>query len=75
MTPKDQFNELLLIGLRTSWGVDMNQLQKQLTFSEEFKRNLADFESKNWLKIFDSQIILTEKGKHWADFIAQELFA
>lgn len=74
LTPKDQFNELLLIGLRTSWGVDMNQLQEQLTFSEEFRSNLADFQSKDWLKIVDSQIILTEKGKHWADFIAQELF-
>jgi len=75
LSPKDQFNELLLIGLRTSWGVDMNQLQEQLTFSEEFKRNLVDFQSKNWLKIAGSQIILTDEGKHWADFIAQELFA
>jgi oxygen-independent coproporphyrinogen-3 oxidase len=71
---KDQFNELLLIGLRTSWGVDMTALQEKLTFSEEFKRNLSDFQSKDWLKIVDNQIILTDEGKHWADFIAQELF-
>jgi oxygen-independent coproporphyrinogen-3 oxidase len=75
LSPKDQFNELLLIGLRTSWGVDMNQLQEQLIFSDDFNRNLTDFESKNWLKIVDNQIILTDEGKHWADFIAQELFA
>ena len=71
---KDQFNELLLIGLRTSWGVDMTALQEKLTFSEEFKRNLSDFQSKDWLKIVDNQIILTDEGKHWADFIAQEFF-
>lgn len=74
LSPKDQFNELLLIGLRTCWGVNMNQLQQHVTLSGEFKRNLIGFQSKNWLTIVDNQIILTNEGKHWADFIAQELF-
>lgn len=75
LTSKDQFNELLLTGLRTSWGVDMFELQKIHPFSEEFILNLKEFERKGWLEIHENQLILTEKGKHWADFIAQELFA
>lgn len=75
LSSKDQFNELLLTGLRTCWGVDMTALQKHLPFSKEFETNLADFQAKKWVRIEENQLILSEEGKHWADFIAQELFA
>jgi oxygen-independent coproporphyrinogen-3 oxidase len=75
LSPKDQFNELLLTGLRTCWGVDITELQKHLPFSKEFEMKLADFQAKKWVRIEENQLILTEEGKHWADFIAQELFA
>lgn len=74
LSSKDQFNELLLTGLRTCWGVDMTALQKHLPFSKEFETNLADFQAKKWVRIEENQLILSEEGKHWADFIAQELF-
>jgi oxygen-independent coproporphyrinogen-3 oxidase len=74
LSPKDQFNELLLIGLRTSWGVDMTALQKHQPFSKEFEMKLSDFQAKKWLRIDENQLILSDEGKHWADFIAQELF-
>lgn len=74
LSTKDQFNELLLTGLRTSWGVDLDALQKYLPFSKEFEMKLADFQAKNWARIEENQLILTEEGKHLADFIAQELF-
>jgi coproporphyrinogen III oxidase-like Fe-S oxidoreductase len=44
-------------------------------FSKEFETNLADFQAKKWVRIEENQLILSEEGKHWADFIAQELFA
>jgi oxygen-independent coproporphyrinogen-3 oxidase len=37
LSSKDQFNELLLTGLRTCWGVDMTALQKNLPLSKEFE--------------------------------------
>ena len=75
LTIKDQFNELLLTGLRTIWGVNLKQLEKLSPFSQEFKIQLNDFKSKDWVTISDNQLILTEAGKHWADRIAQGLFA
>jgi oxygen-independent coproporphyrinogen-3 oxidase len=74
LTQNDQFNELLLTGLRTCWGVDLQQLSKILSPSEAFWNQLTEFEARNWLHVKDHQLILTEAGKLWADKIAQDLF-
>lgn len=74
LSPKNQFNELLLVGLRTKWGVNLNQLKKIHLPSDEFDLILNDFISKNWLKIENDNILLTEAGKAWADKITSELF-
>lgn len=74
LTQNDQFNELLLTGLRTCWGVDLVKLAAILVPSDSFWTQIADFESKNWLKIHNNQLTLTEAGKLWADKIAQDLF-
>lgn len=74
LTLNDQFNELLLTGLRTCWGVDLQQLSRILSLSESFWNQLAAFEARNWLHVKDHQLILTESGKLWADKIAQDLF-
>ena len=71
----DQFNERLLIGLRTIYGVNLTDLAILLPFSAHFKQGLTDFKEKEWVVELDNILTLTKEGKLRADFIASELFA
>ena len=76
LTEKDQFNEMLMIGLRTIWGVDLSSLQEKFNpdlvehFQNEIKIKLED----GVLAIENNHLIIPEK--HWflADGIASDLF-
>ncbi len=76
LTEKDQFNEMLMIGLRTIWGVDLSSLQEKFNselvehFQNEIKTKLED----GILAIKNNHLIIPEK--HWflADGIASDLF-
>jgi oxygen-independent coproporphyrinogen-3 oxidase len=74
LTPENRFNELLLVGLRTQWGVDLQQLSYILPLPIEFHTTLSDFITKGWISQNESRIRLTDEGKSWADKIAQDLF-
>jgi oxygen-independent coproporphyrinogen-3 oxidase len=74
LTPENRFNELLLVGLRTQWGVDLQQLSHILPLSTEFHSSLTNFILKGWIIQSESRIRLTDEGKSWADKIAQDLF-
>jgi len=74
LTVKDQFNELLLIGLRTSIGVNMEQLNTIQNPSELFWKKIEKMKQSGWLLATDQTIILTKSGKLKADLIASELF-
>lgn len=74
LTPENRFNELILVGLRTKWGVNLTQLKGILSTSIEFEQTLNTYLQKNWLTIQDQNICLTEQGKAWADKIAEDLF-
>jgi oxygen-independent coproporphyrinogen-3 oxidase len=72
----DQVNEYLLTGLRTKWGCRIELLQElsgnlflYRTGEEIFR--LCDV---GWLKSYDGLLVLTEKGKLFADRVASELF-
>jgi oxygen-independent coproporphyrinogen-3 oxidase len=70
----DQFNELLLIGLRTVIGVNLEQLKTIQTPSEKFWKKVNKMESDAWLILTDTHIVLTKEGRLKADYIASELF-
>lgn len=74
LSAKDLFNEKLLIGLRTMWGVDLNELQQLHILSEEFHQTLHDFIQKKWIILNGQQIMLSEIGQRFADAIASDLF-
>jgi oxygen-independent coproporphyrinogen III oxidase len=74
LTVKDQFNELLLIGLRTSIGVNMDQLNAIQNPSELFWKKIEKMKQSGWLFATDQTIVLTKSGKLKADLIASELF-
>lgn len=76
LSEKDQFNEMLMIGLRTIWGVDLPSLNQK--FNEEI---LNHFQKEIQHKIEDGILIIENNHlkipeKHWflADGIASDLF-
>lgn len=76
LSEKDQFNEMLMIGLRTVWGVNLSSLKEKFSaelldyFQKEIKQKLAD----GILLVEDNHLKIPEK--HWflADGIASDLF-
>lgn len=73
---EDQFNEMIMIGLRTTWGVDLESLKSK--FSDRVQEHLqAETKSK-----IEEGILIIENNhlkipeKHWfmADGIASDLF-
>ena len=76
LTEQDKFNELIMTGLRTKWGVSLNEVDK--IFGREFKIELLKAAqnsiSRGNLEIRDEVLLLTKKGKFLADGIASQLF-
>ena len=72
----DHFNEMIMIGLRTIWGVSLNNIEQD--FGTEFKENLLKNAQKHFknktLKHENNRLIITEKGKFFSDGIASDLF-
>ncbi|MBU4538649.1 MAG: radical SAM family heme chaperone HemW [Weeksellaceae bacterium] len=76
LSEKEQFNEMLMIGLRTVWGVDLIRL------NEKFNDDILDYFQKEIKKKIEDGILFIENShlkipeKHWflADGIASDLF-
>lgn len=74
LSPENRFNELLLTGLRTIWGVSIDKLTNECSLDEVFLNQIEKFKKENLLLEEAGFYRLTSKGKHLADYIAQELF-
>lgn len=74
LTVEDRFNEMLLTGLRTVYGVEINELRKIKAFSSRFLRQIDEFKQKGWLEQKNGTYNLTTEGLLFADHIASELF-
>jgi oxygen-independent coproporphyrinogen-3 oxidase len=74
LTPKDRFNELLLTGLRTKWGVNLELLSFKHCPTKEFHKQLNAFKAFNLIFEEEGTLFLTEKGKLQADHVAAMLF-
>lgn len=76
LSEKDRFNEMMMIGLRTIWGVDLNKISQNFSpeiidyFNKEIKPKLES----EILKIENNHLLIPER--HWflADGIASDLF-
>ncbi len=69
-------NELIMTGLRTSWGLDLSELE-QLAGPEAIKINekyLQSLKQEGLALITKNKVILTTRGKLIADRIASDLF-
>lgn len=74
LSAKDRFNELLLTGLRTKWGVQFSQLFAEMDGNKEFFEQFEEFSANNLIESDEKRFFLTEKGKMQADHIAASLF-
>ena len=72
----DRYNELVMTGLRTIWGVSLSKVEKE--FGQEFKdqllNNARHHLNNNSLEIINGVLFITKKGKFFADGIASDLF-
>lgn len=75
LTLRDQFNEYLLTTLRTDVGVDLELVEMRfgITVADWVKSQLNKIDSA-FFGVDKNHLKLTQKGKHWADYVTRELF-
>ena len=76
LTKMDRFNEYIMTGLRTIWGVDLNRVTSE--FGEEYHdyliENMTVFVNQKLIAVDNGILKTTQKGKFLADGIASDLF-
>lgn len=73
---KDQFNEMIMTGLRTMWGVNLKEVTTKygLARRENIEIELKEFIDSGQVLKTEDIITLNKSGKLMADRIASELF-
>lgn len=76
LTANDRYNEYIMTGFRTIWGVSLNRIQKE--FGEEvlqyLQKQSEKFIADGLLAVEKNILKTTPKGKFLADGIASDLF-
>lgn len=76
LSQSNQWNEFVMTGLRTKWGVCLTDLRPRfpVPWIAIFKEKAKQFVEKQWMKEENDTYTLTSKGKLFADGIAVEFF-
>ena len=76
LTPAEQYNDYILVSLRTIWGVDTDYIRAHFgdTFAGEFLRQAAVYLQNGFLQEQAGIFTLSRKGKMIADRITSDLF-
>ncbi len=74
LSNKDLFNEYLLLGLRTKYGVNLSILNSFLPLDEDFQNKTKVFIERGDMIKEQSYLFLTKQGRLLADYITSELF-
>ncbi|SMO56774.1 oxygen-independent coproporphyrinogen-3 oxidase [Flavobacterium resistens] len=76
LTISDRYNEYIMTGLRTIWGVSLNRIEKEfgLEYLDYLKKQAQKFLSDDLLSIENNILKPTPKGKFLTDGIASDLF-
>lgn len=76
LTENNRYNEFVMTGLRTMWGVDCQMLEKM--FGKDvmtcYQQAVSPFITRGWVVFIDGVYKLTRQGVLFADYIASELF-
>ncbi len=76
LTSIQQLNEYLMTSLRTMWGCDTTIIEEKWGSDSVITllNKCAVFFEKNWMENENNKLLLTRKGKLFADRIAADLF-
>ncbi|WP_294244871.1 radical SAM family heme chaperone HemW [uncultured Chryseobacterium sp.] len=76
LSMEDQFNEMIMIGLRTIWGVDMESLEQKFNdrILQHFRHEIRQKMDGGLLTIENNHLKIPEKHWFMADGIASDLF-
>ncbi|NRD21858.1 radical SAM family heme chaperone HemW [Winogradskyella litoriviva] len=76
LTQTDQYNEYIMTGLRTIWGVSIQKVENDfgIVFKDYLIEQAEIFINQQLLYIEDKHIRVTKKGQFLSDGIASELF-
>ncbi|SDI09465.1 oxygen-independent coproporphyrinogen-3 oxidase [Chryseobacterium taeanense] len=76
LSQEDQFNEMIMIGLRTIWGVDLGNLKEKFNdkILEHFQKEIQPKLEEEILIIENNHLKIPEKHWFMADGIASDLF-
>ncbi|MCK7589117.1 radical SAM family heme chaperone HemW [Subsaxibacter sp. CAU 1640] len=76
LTVTDKYNEYVMTGLRTVWGVSLQKIEQD--FGMQYKNYLLQQAKKHieehLLYLDDAKLLVTKKGKFLSDGIASDLF-
>lgn len=72
----DQYNEYIMTGLRTIWGVSLEKIETEFgsNYLDYLKQQTEKYISDNLLKVENNILKTTKKGKFLSDGIASDLF-
>lgn len=76
LTKTDRYNEYIMTGLRTIWGVSLERVEQEFgkTYLDYLNRQTAKFIEDHLLFVDDNILRTTKKGKFLSDGIASDLF-
>ena len=76
LSKNDKYNEYVMTGLRTSWGISLERIQNG--FGEKYRTYLTQqikkYVEQQLLILSEDQLVATKKGKFLVDGIASDLF-
>jgi oxygen-independent coproporphyrinogen-3 oxidase len=76
LTKTDRYNEYIMMGLRTIWGVSLHRIEQEFgkTYFDYLNQQAAKFIEDHLLFVDDNILRTTKKGKFLSDGIASDLF-
>ena len=76
LSKTDHYNEYIMTGLRTIWGVSLDRIEKEFgtNYLEYLTNQAQKFLDDNLLSIEENVLKATKKGKFLTDGIASDLF-
>jgi oxygen-independent coproporphyrinogen III oxidase len=76
LTQSDRYNEYIMTGLRTTWGVSLDRIEKEFgsTYLNYLLQNASKYLKEEKLQLHGNILKTTNKGKFFCDGIASDLF-
>lgn len=76
LTKTDRYNEYVMTGLRTIWGISLNRIEQEFgkTYLDYLNQQAAKYIEDHLLFVDDNVLRTTKNGKFLSDGIASDLF-